>query len=94
MSISQLLSSDTTAAAATATEQPIYSPTLQQIESRPKNGIQNLLNSEEENSDTDTEDIPLIRSPKVTQQRQQEEVIIDNRDPIVVTSKVKSIIDN
>lgn len=95
MSISQLLSSDTPSAPLPhpqppIVEQPMYSPTIQPVESKPKNGIQNLLNSEEENSDTDTEDIPLIRSPKVIQQHQQNqrEVIVGHRDPVIVTSKV------
>lgn len=94
MSISQLLSSDTPSAPLPhpqppIVEQPMYSPTIQPVESKPKNGIQNLLNSEEENSDTDTEDIPLIRSPKVIQQHQQNqrEVIVGHRDPVIVTSK-------
>lgn len=90
MSISQLLSSDTPTTSPSVPEQPVYSPIIQHVESKPKNGIQNLLNSEEENSDTDTEDIPLIRSPKVIQQHQQNqrEVIIGHRDPVIVTSKV------
>lgn len=97
MSISQLLSNDT--------NQAVYSPTFQPFEPTRQHGIQNLLNSDNEekyqmaDSDTDTEDIPLIRSPKVLHQyhqnqhhhHPQEEVIIDNRDPIIVTSKVTNI---
>jgi hypothetical protein len=81
MSISQLLSSDNA-----VQQQPVYSPTTATTAApvfeqdhvskydpveRRNNGIQNLLNSDNEekyqmaDSDTDTEDIALIRSPKV-----------------------------
>jgi hypothetical protein len=90
MSISQLLSSDN------HPPKPVYSPTFQPFEPSRQHGIQNLLNSDNEekyqmaDSDTDTEDIPLIRSPKVMQQHhQQQEAIIDHRDPIIVTAKVR-----
>lgn len=90
MSISQLLSSDNP-------PKPVYSPTFQPFEPARQHGIQNLLNSDNEekyqmaDSDTDTEDIPLIRSPKVMQHHQHQEVIIDHRDPIIVTAKVRDI---
>lgn len=94
MSISQLLSSDNNP------PKPVYSPTFQAFEPTRQHGIQNLLNSDNEekyqmaDSDTDTEDIPLIRSPKVLQHHHhhQQEVIIDHRDPVIVTSKVKKFI--
>ncbi|GAA5800530.1 hypothetical protein HPULCUR_005965 [Helicostylum pulchrum] len=93
MSISQLLSSDNNP------PKPVYSPTFQAFEPTRQHGIQNLLNSDNEekyqmaDSDTDTEDIPLIRSPKVLQQQHhhQQEVIIDHRDPVIVTSKNRKL---
>ncbi|KAI7905492.1 SNF2 family N-terminal domain-containing protein [Cokeromyces recurvatus] len=79
MSISQLLSSDNsdqkatyTPTESTAQAIPSSSPNFTVFDpiERRNNGIQNLLNSDGEekyqmaDSDTDTEDIPLIRSPK------------------------------
>lgn len=82
MSISQLLTSDNS----NTIQQPVYSPTTETATpvsfshdhvskydpiGRRNNGIQNLLNSDNEekyqmaDSDTDTEDITLIRSPNV-----------------------------
>jgi hypothetical protein len=78
MSISQLLSSENNNNNNNEEEEaPIYSPRQPLFEPAHRNGIQSLLNNDVEeeeeeekynmaDSDTDTEDIPLIKSPKVT----------------------------
>jgi hypothetical protein len=78
MSISQLLSSENNNNNTNEEEEaPIYSPRQPLFEPAHRNGIQSLLNNDAEveeeeekynmaDSDTDTEDIPLIKSPKVT----------------------------
>ncbi|KAK4519071.1 uncharacterized protein ATC70_009302 [Mucor velutinosus] len=66
-----MVQSNTTPAANVAPAQPAQYSSFDSIERR-NNGIQNLLNNDNEDryqmadSDTDTEDIPLIKSPKMT----------------------------
>lgn len=61
---------------------PIQGTNFDPIERRNNNGIQNLLNNDNaegyqmDDSDTDTEDIPLIRSPKVESIVKEVKVII------------------
>jgi DNA helicase INO80 len=94
MSISQLLSSDnavqqpsTVYSPTTETTAPAFEHKYDPIERR-NNGIQNLLNSDTDekyqmaDSDTDTEDIALIRSPKV-------EAIIKSNTTALPTSNIK-----
>jgi DNA helicase INO80 len=110
MSISQLLSSDTT-----SNERPIYSPVennspvntnivyngapIQGTHFDPihrrNNGIQNLLNNDEvyqmDDSDTDTEDIPLIRSPKIEQVKEESDSSMDDDDSdLEINTKVSA----